>query len=408
MIDLIVAHQVVDKPELGPSLHVHVLRDVATTLESAGKLIERCLDVREGDESLVVFLGKVGVLDIDGQIIALVTEFAVLIVIAIQLQQTALCLVYGHTIVGYANLLGKAIRTTIMPIDVEVYGYHVAKRLGINHGRHLLSNGIGGHGAILLVGNEHPLAVFREIEGRLLLLLWELDTVWIFAHIIEAPTGIASSAYLASLHGIYVWPYTGTIQTEGTILYPFLLGIGSIGQSLAYPLALVPCLSIAKGEVNGGESAYTKSTVGKIVDTHLARLAKGNKPLLLHLRRGRRTGCLVLIYPMIIVGKSVDDGRLKAMTAHTALLLFIIHIYGTTFAQSKTGAQSFAYDGHIGTNPDGISIALNGSQDIGIDLVIVRMGEGKGGKCGLWGRILCTDVQNIFFVERKAFFTFQK
>ena len=70
-----------------------------------------------------------------------------------------------------------------MSVDVDVHRNHVAQSLGIYHSCNLLCNGVGSHGTVLLVGNEHPLAVFSQIEGRLFVLLGEFDAEWVLASI---------------------------------------------------------------------------------------------------------------------------------------------------------------------------------------------------------------------------------
>ena len=68
-----------------------------------------------------------------------------------------------------------------MTVDIYVNRNHVAEGLGIHHGGNLLRNGVGGHRTALFVGDEHPLTVLGQVEGRLLVLLWQLDTEGVLA-----------------------------------------------------------------------------------------------------------------------------------------------------------------------------------------------------------------------------------
>ena len=184
MVCLHIAHKVVDQPELCPRLHVHMLGDVATLLQCGSHLVYGSHYVVVCNNTLIIFLREVGVLDVDRQIVGLVLELECLVEIVVQLQQATRCLVYGHAIVGNANLLREAIGTAVVSVDIYIHRNHVAQSLGIHHGGHLLRNGVGGHGTVLLVGNEHPLAVLRQIEGRLLVLLGQLDAEGVLAHVI--------------------------------------------------------------------------------------------------------------------------------------------------------------------------------------------------------------------------------
>jgi hypothetical protein len=155
----------------------------------------------------------------------------------------------------------------------------MAQSFGIHHSGNFLCDGVGSHRSVLLVGDEYPLTVFGKIEGGLLLLLGELDTQRVLAHVAPCPTAIATATYLATFYGVDVGPYTSTIHTEGTILNPLFLGVGTVRQGHTNPLRGIPRNTIAKGEVYGWNLVLACGIVGKVLYIYLARTTEGNKTL---------------------------------------------------------------------------------------------------------------------------------
>ena len=158
----------------------------------------------------------------------------------------------------------------------------MAQCLGINHSSHLLCNGVGGHGAVLLVGYEHPLAVFSEIEGTLLLLLGELDAEGVLAHVALIPAAIATTTHLTTLHLGNVWPDASAIQLECAIFYPLLLGPDIITffviEFHTNPLISVPfCCVLTESDIHGWNLISACSIVGEIFHIHFALTTKGDE-----------------------------------------------------------------------------------------------------------------------------------
>ena len=78
-------------------------------MESGGEGVEGVLYCLEGNHTLFILLGEVGVLHIHGQVVGGILEAECLVEVVVQLQQATCCLVDGHAIVGNANLLCEAV-----------------------------------------------------------------------------------------------------------------------------------------------------------------------------------------------------------------------------------------------------------------------------------------------------------
>ena len=108
---------------------------------------------------------------------------------------------------------------SIVIVDIEIHGRHLVGSLGSHKSGNLHTHGIGNHGIILFVGQQHPTLTLRHAERFLSLFkLQAIGVLGVFApRNAVIPTGV-STALNRHGHLCEIIEYAGTVDANGGII----------------------------------------------------------------------------------------------------------------------------------------------------------------------------------------------
>ena len=188
---LVIEDEIVEHQEADSRLHIDVIGDVLVVQQILDKGIHTILD--DVKRQLRGALVKLRFLDVNRDQIGPGIEFLSigLIIVVIQLKQRSHTLViYLHTIVREADLFCQVITALISAVDIQVHRDDVVARVSFKQTGRFHADGIGQHGAIHLVGQQHPILALGQAQGRDL--VRELEPIGIFGIRITGPRGVSA------------------------------------------------------------------------------------------------------------------------------------------------------------------------------------------------------------------------
>ena len=274
--EFLVADEVGDEHGADHSVHVEQGR-VVVLLDGQGERVEGVLYLLEPlvglflrDEGVLEHLFEVGFLQVDVEPVVLVAELVGFVVVRVEFEHDGVGLVLEvDAVVVEAGLLGEVVRTAVVAVDVQFYGYDVVAAGRAHHVGHLHGQGIGGHGARLLVAEQHPRAAVLHAQG--LLLLVELQPVGVLAVAAVAPTAVASAA---NQHGrlLHVGEHAAAVDADGGLLVVRLAVAADVGPG-------VPRFSVVEGDVDARHLVLGGGVVGEEVDPDHVVATEGHEAL---------------------------------------------------------------------------------------------------------------------------------